>query len=329
MPGIVEPMARLRRSALLLLALAACRKEASAPADGGADGGPREAPSAVATATPRPSRAPRYRAIKSFPGDTGFWGVGSAIVACEGGCKIALEGPRTWLVTADDVVEDRTLSPRRPDLIGNRLRFFGKYPDAVYAIYQVNRESGAEYDVGLRYALRGQNHFVRAELPEESDRGRFLPGLFSPPIAVPGPEHKAALSSYVFPRIGTQPVLAGHGGPLLVLEDKKLGRWDGGAWTSTPAPWGVLHDLSAARLVDGATLVASEGLHWISKDGDAVSIDLETPSAGAGVTGVKLGEVLERDDDIWVVARSSTAAVLLAPESPAALRRTRAAPAGR
>lgn len=257
-----------------------------------------------------------------FPAGTVFFSVGLAIVACEEGCKLDADGPRMWLVTKEVTFEDSSLHPRMPALFGRTLRFWGTYPDKLYAVYQLDQEQAGR-DGALLYASEGATKYRKAPTPPESSLERVSPNSFSLPIPPRRSDDEAILAKYVFPSRGSSIVLAGHDGPLFVVDDLNLSEWDGTAWSSKPAAWSGLGDGSAVRLENGASFVISEGLYWISSRSEIAKIDLATPIEKAELRGVKFEQVLEIEREVWIGAASGSSSVLLKPEIAAEAKRPR------
>lgn len=264
-----------------------------------------------------------------------MWGVGPRLVACESNCAVERASghvPGTWLISAKHAERDASLLPSATDIEKARLRYWGQYPDALFAISEVGAdENGAA--VAFRY-FRGDARYPYVEVatPLGSSLGEFIPGKFAPEFECRAPgeprtytaEVKAAWKKLKGPiAVRNDLLLVGHGGPLLVIEDRKMSHWNGDSWVSSAAPWCQVASLSVLRLKNGASFVLSEGgdgckdpsanLFWISASGEPHPIAL-VGAAGEGKVGtVRFREPVELDHQVWLVADADAGTVLFAP----------------
>lgn len=328
----------MNRWLLLSLSLMACRStsregtqeptEARVPVTAAPASASFEAP---APAIPPP---PKFRIQHRFQGSVQLWEVGPALIACSqcnkrfGRPEVV---PRTWLVRADSVVEDPTLLPKRQDLGEYPVRFVGHYPDTLYAIATFGYEETG-YDVAFRRVLRGGTpQFVRTEAPRYKAVNRLegskLAGEDAVAFARYEEEERSSKPGLAVP-IG--PALAGHGGPLVIIDYKRLARWDGSRWERTPAPWCGVHDV--ARLSNGSSLIFSWSpadcqskdinsgrtagvVYWLSSAGAVQLVDIRAAIA-ADETPDVWGPVA-MGNEIWLIVRRAEETILMAPVNPA------------
>jgi hypothetical protein len=136
---------------------------------------------------PRPSRPPHFRMLHLFPKRTNIWSVGSRLVACESSCAFdwAKDSvPRTWLVGPHGVDQQASLLPQLKQIRRPSVRYWGTYPDDVYALIELSHDSSEQHDVAFRYLGPGPGkRFVHSDPPTGSSLGAFVPGAFAPPEA--------------------------------------------------------------------------------------------------------------------------------------------------
>jgi hypothetical protein len=314
----------------------------------------RTAPSAtakiVATAVETATRAdlpPRFRLFHLFPKQTGIWSVGTRLVACESRCIFGWGKPpvlRTWLVSPQGVEQDVSLLPLQLKHISiPRVRYWGSYPNDVYALIELDHDSCDQHEVAFRYLGPGKNkRFVRSDPPEGSSLGSPMRGAFAPPesecesqcapFGVYDAEEEAARLQRDGPNTSAPRRealrLSGHGGPPLVIDYKKFARWTGTSWERAEAPWCL--PFGAVRLSNGSSLVVSwrcndfdpfTSIFWISQRGQPQPLDLSSLVVEQRLGAIEFREALELNREIWLIAETDAGTALLAPMTPSELTR--------
>ena len=341
-----------RLSLLLALALlcGGCRAR-QRPEQRAASSATAKIAAPVETAT-RADLPPRFRLFHLFPKRTGIWSVGARLVACESWCIFEWAKdpvPRTWLVNPNGVEQDASLLPQLKHIFMPRVRYWGSYPNDVYALVELDHDSSDQHDVAFRYLGPGRGkRFVRSDLPEGSSFGPFVPGAFAPPemkcgsqcapFSVYDAEERDAWLKQNGPNIagppGADARLSGHGGPLLVIDYKKLARWTGSSWERVEAPWCSVGRLGALRLSNGTSLVRSwdcsggamsatapSTIFWVSQAGQFERIHLSSLAVEHRLGAIEFREPVEWNREIWLIAETDAGTALLAPMIPSELTR--------
>ena len=220
-----------------------------------------------------------FRLVHTLPVEAQVFGIGGALIACEGGCSAGAgeAAPRTWLITAEHVREDASLWPpglgKESDLYsqgGDSIYYFGAYPGAFFAV----RQRGASR-IGSRYVFRRRG-IGWEKAPRRDARVDGLPE----PV-----EYAEALAHTPF-LPGYRQQIHGGGGPLMIGEGK-LARWTGARWRTVAAPWGAR--VSGIRLTTGVTLALSEaGLFGIDASGAIAPVPIEPDVAARSRRGPRV-----------------------------------------
>ena len=244
---------------------------------------------------------------------------------------------RTWLVSSEGVEEDSSLLPDAKKIDEPRaLRYWGTYPDQVFLLFRVGYD---EEETNRAFRYRGRDakpRFLETSCPEACG---FL-GYQLTTFGLPEPkcetgceavklyqsrhdaEWEHVKPAIEWPSIGA--TLSGCGGRLLIVADRKVALWNGTAWERTPAPWcrvvSNVVEIPAVRLTNGASLVIADEcgrerqqLFWVSRSGKPHPIDLEELAREQRLGQLEFRAPVELNHEIWVVADTNTATVLLAP----------------
>ena len=288
---------------------------------------------------------PRYRVFHVFPKQTEIWSVGEGLVACESRCIFEWAKdpvPRTWLVRAGGAELDASLLPQVKHIDRPVIRYWGSYPEDLYALIEVDHDSSDQRDLAFRYlGRRPAKHFVSSVPPSGSSFGAFMPRTFTPPepeckehrgrFETFDAEEKIAWEKEHGPDVAGPPRLrlCGYGGPLLIIEELRLARWNGESWERSAAPWRMVGSLGALRLTNGATLVRSidsrdgddRSLFWISPTGKVERVDLQPPATETRFGTIRFRAPIEWNLEIWVMAETDAGTALLAPADPSEVTR--------
>lgn len=241
-----------------------------------------------------------------------------------------MRGGCPWLIHTDRVEEDLTLLPRMRPSMSSQVRYVGRYPDEVYAILRSGVDEDMTDDAYRYLGTGGGNRFVSAPRPRDYNAPNWVP-----------PQPKCREQCEPFDRFlqekeerwqrdgvsvpAPHAMLFGHGGPALVIEREELWLWNSQSWVKTKAPWCSV-SYGAVRLSTGASLIESIGssgceqkaereVFWISKTGTVHAVDLAAAAQTRNIGALALVTALAQAGEVWLVAESGSATVLLAPEN--------------
>jgi hypothetical protein len=256
-------------------------------------------------------------------------------------------------VSTNQVEEDPSLLPPVAKIEMRRsLRYWGTYPDQVFAIVSVGYDEN-QMDKTFRYLGRAsKEHFVATDCPKGCS---LLPAFgmdsFGPPESrcrtacepfdIYAAEERASWDRKIGPNVAVPPptaMLFGHGGPMLVIDPRKLAVWNGASWDRVAAPWCSVGSFGAVRLSNGSSLVRSneyrpgsttssdcvgtgKALFWVSPSGKPYGLDLSTVAVEHGLGEIRFRAPVELDRQIWLVTDTDAGTALLAPITPSEVTR--------
>jgi hypothetical protein len=275
---------------------------------------------------------PQYRIFHVFPKNVAAFSVGSRLVACEACIRIQWTRrpvPRTWLIDTEHVTEDTSLLPRVTNIHEPSVRYVGRYPNEVFAVVRFGYDENTTDEAYLYLGHGTGARFAPAPRPDDY---RALGGFKPSPKCV---AHCEPFEIYLAGAAPPPPtaMLFGQGGPLLVIDTRKIALWNGASWIHSAAPWGsVIRDNAAVRLSNGSSLVDSASdsdydpepardLFWVSASGKIRWVDIATPGIQAKLGELHFREPIELNGEIWLLADANAGTVLLAPVKPSEARR--------
>ena len=269
-----------------LVALSGCSKKVDATAHPEPVASSSAAPATALSAPPPapPKSLLEYSLVQKFDGSPRFFQLNNGLLVCSD-CDIGAKpnnDRHVFVYDGTDVKElpgllsDKKISASlgasvtqllKP-LDGGVYRFTGELPKPLFVeVYGMKDDDNIERN-GAPYISRYLESQGKSWVEGGIDISKYpttsVPSwdTYEAPRALPRAYDEALLHA---PETRGWAVVGGKG-PLLIVRDDNLERWDGKAWTTEPAIWSKVR--LARRFADGRSLVfADGGLFAISAEG--------------------------------------------------------------